>query len=637
MFRTIKHKLSNLLIRDKIMLLISLFGFVMIGFYTYFSYSHEKEILSKSIDEKLIAAAYGVYYAFGDAYHDSLTGPNSVSEAQNLENTRKLNIITNKLGLSYVYTMVQTPDDSVHFTSSSATEEQLAKGEYSPFFETYAEASDLLRSVFRDKKMNFEDYTDKWGSVRSALIPFTTPSGKTYVIGADYSLKDIRSAWVKTFLTNIGSGAVLYILFLLITSMVVKKITGPINYLAQTAKKISDGDLGLSLAVNSKDETRLLSESLAKMVENIKESLENLKSEKAGVEKKVEEAVRESEAQKGYLARSVEEILQAMEKFSNGDLTVRLYSDKDDVIGRLFKGFNSTVENFNYMVSNVAEAVSETAGASSQISSSTEQIAKGSTSQAEQAAEIAAAVDQMTRTIIDTTQNTSLAADTAKQAGEKARDGGKVVKETISGMNKIADVVLTSATTVEELGRNSGQIGEIIQVIDDIADQTNLLALNAAIEAARAGEQGRGFAVVADEVRKLAEKTTKATKEISLMINQIQKDTAAAIDSISKGTLEVENGKNLANRAGSALDEIIKGTEKVSELILQIASASQEQSTASEEISKSVEAITDVTRQSSSGLHEVAQAAEGLEHLTLDLQTLVSKFNTGSEVPVHQR
>ncbi|MCU7493894.1 MAG: methyl-accepting chemotaxis protein [Ignavibacteria bacterium] len=636
MIRTIKHKLNNLLIRDKIMLLISLFGFVMIGYYSIYSYEHDKAALDKSIDEKLVSAVYGVYYAFGDAYHDSLTGPASVSAAQNLENTKKLNFITNKLGLSYVYTMVQTPDDSVHFTSSSATDEQMAKGEYSPFFETYTEASDLLRSVFSEKKMNFENFTDKWGSVRSALIPFTTPGGKTYVIGADYSLKDIYSARVKTLLTNIGSGTVLYILFLFITSIVIKKMTMPIHHLALAAKKISDGDLSLSLAVSSKDETQMLAQSLSKMVESLKQSLKNLASEKAGVEKKVEEAIRESEASKNYLERSVDEILQAMGKFSKGDLTVRLHSDKNDTIGKLFEGFNSTVENFNYMVTNVADAVSETASASGQISASTEQIANGSASQAQQAAEIASAIEQMTKTIIDTTQNTTLAAQTARDAGEKARDGGKVVKETISGMNRIADVVLTSAATVEELGKNSGQIGEIIQVIDDIADQTNLLALNAAIEAARAGEQGRGFAVVADEVRKLAEKTTKATKEISQMINQIQKDTSAAIDSISKGTFEVENGKALANKAGNALDEIINGTEKVTGLILQIASASQEQSSASEEISKNVETITDVTRQSSAGIHQVAQAAEGLERLTLDLRSLVNKFHIKSETALLQ-
>jgi len=253
-------------------------------------------------------------------------------------------------------------------------------------------------------------------------------------------------------------------------------------------------------------------------------------------------------------------------------------------------------------------------------------MAAGTQEQTQQAMEVAGAVEEMTRTILENTKNASLAADTAKDAGQKARHGGSIVKETIEGMNRISEVVKQSANTVNELGKSSDQIGEIVQVIDDIADQTNLLALNAAIEAARAGEQGRGFAVVADEVRKLAERTTKATKEIAGMIKQIQRDTLDAVSSMEEGTREVEAGRKKADMAGASLLEIIEGANKVVDIVTQVAAASEQQSTAAEEISKNIDAISTVTQESSSGIQQIAHAAEDLSRLTLNLEGLVKQF-----------
>ena len=198
-------------------------------------------------------------------------------------------------------------------------------------------------------------------------------------------------------------------------------------------------------------------------------------------------------------------------------------------------------------------------------------------------------------------------------------------------MQRIEEVVNKSANTVQQLGKSSEQIGEIIQVIDDIADQTNLLALNAAIEAARAGEQGRGFAVVADEVRKLAERTTKATKEIADMIKRIQKDTLDAVKSMEEGTAEVENGKLLANKAGDSLQEIVRVSKQVGDLVNQVAAASEEQSSSAEVISKNIEAISAVTQESAGGTQQIAHAAEDLNRLTLNLENLIAKFKIDGE------
>ena len=322
----------------------------------------------------------------------------------------------------------------------------------------------------------------------------------------------------------------------------------------------------------------------------------------------------------------IREGVLALEKLSEGDLTIKIQSAYKGDHQLIKNSINKVADSLGSAISNVNDAVAATASASSQISSSTEQMAAGSQEQTQQAIEVAGAVEQMTKTILENTRNVGIASDTAREAGEKAKEGGKIVEETISGMNKISEVVRQSAEKVNELGRSSDQIGDIIQVIDDIADQTNLLALNAAIEAARAGEQGRGFAVVADEVRKLAERTTKATKEIANMIKQIQKDTKHAVEAMESGTKEVEKGKELANKAGNSLSEIIFGAEKVVDIVSQVAAASEEQSTAAEEISKNIEAISNVTKQSATGTQQIANAAEDLSRLTLNLESLVSEF-----------
>jgi methyl-accepting chemotaxis protein len=311
---------------------------------------------------------------------------------------------------------------------------------------------------------------------------------------------------------------------------------------------------------------------------------------------------------------------------ASGDLTARMEGEFKNNYKVYQNQINGVAASLEEVVSQVTDSVAATVSASTQISASSEEMATGAQEQSTQTVEIASAVEEMTKTILETTKNAADAADSAKKSGDFAKEGGHVVKETIEGMGRIAEVVNKSAETVQALGKSSDQIGEIIQVIDDIADQTNLLALNAAIEAARAGEQGRGFAVVADEVRKLAERTTKATKEIAQMIKQIQKDTGEAVESMQLGTTEVEKGKMLTDRAGNALREIIANADEVVNIITQVASASHEQSAAAEQISKNIEAITSVTQQSAAGTQQIARAADDLNQLTNGLQNAVARF-----------
>ncbi len=408
-----------------------------------------------------------------------------------------------------------------------------------------------------------------------------------------------------------------------------RKITNPIKELNEAAQKVAQGNVDINVTVKSEDEVGKLAVVFNKMVEEIKSALFSVKEKSEVAERaanEAEKAKQTSEAQKLYLAKSVDLLLVNMEKFSDGDLTVQLNVENNDEIGRLFNGFNKAVNNISDMLHKVEESVNATASASNQISSSTEEMAAGAQEQSAQTTEVASAVEEMTRTIFENTKNTSYAAQTAKDAGNNALEGGRVVNETIEGMNKIAAVVKQSADTVFTLGQNSDKIGEIVQVINDIADQTNLLALNAAIEAARAGEQGRGFAVVADEVRKLAERTTKATKEIAVMIKTIQKDTSEAVDSMKRGTAEVENGKTKAAKAGEVLDRIVEGAKKVSDVIVQVAASGEQQAATAEEIGKNIESISNVTNESANAIQQIATAAEDLNKLTFELQELVSRF-----------
>lgn len=331
------------------------------------------------------------------------------------------------------------------------------------------------------------------------------------------------------------------------------------------------------------------------------------------------------------IVKPLNESSAILEKMADGDITGRVTNDYPGDYRILKDSINKFGAAMCDALLRVTEGVEATASASSQISSSTEEMAAGSQEQSSQTAEVASAVQQMTATILESTANVTRAADFAHKAGNIAKDGGTAVQETIKGMDRITKVVEDAARTVQELGASSEQIGQIVQVIDDIADQTNLLALNAAIEAARAGEQGRGFAVVADEVRKLAERTTKATKEIGGMIKQIQQNTGGAVKSMTLGTEEVKRGTLLANKAGSSLEEIISSVNSVISEINQVAATSEEQSSAAEQISKNIESISAVIHESASGTQQIARASEDLNKLTDNLQNLVSQFRITSQ------
>jgi methyl-accepting chemotaxis protein len=248
------------------------------------------------------------------------------------------------------------------------------------------------------------------------------------------------------------------------------------------------------------------------------------------------------------------------------------------------------------------------------------------TDQANRSNQIATAAEEMSQTVIDIAKNASNIAQSSSETAAIAKKGEEVVEKSVIESKTIVETVNASAHVMQSLGQKSKQIGEIIDVINDIADQTNLLALNAAIEAARAGEQGRGFAVVADEVRKLAERTAKATSEISSMIGSIQGEVASAVDAMNHTNEKVNVGLQYSVEAGEQLKAIVQSVTSLQNLVQQIATATEEMSTTSEAISGDIQAVAGGAKEILGGSDQIAQSSSELARLAGDLKVIVQQF-----------
>ncbi len=328
------------------------------------------------------------------------------------------------------------------------------------------------------------------------------------------------------------------------------------------------------------------------------------------------------------IGKPMDEVVTIMQAAGEGDFTGRLNLKSTDEMGTLATWFNTLLDNLTSMLDDVRSASQSVASASGEIAASAEEMAAGLQEQEQQTQQVAAAVEELSQSVGEVAAKSSEATTASENSQHLAEEGGNVVRQTVDEMQGIATEVNASAQTVNSLGEQSQKIGEIIAVINDIADQTNLLALNAAIEAARAGEHGRGFAVVADEVRKLAERTTQATEEVSDSIRGIQGETSSAVQQIESSSDRVGRGVDLAGRAGSSLETIVDGSKSVQRMVQDIAAAANQQATASDEIARAIENISGVTRQSSEGAGQASEAAADLAHQSEQLMALVGKFKT---------
>ena len=340
-------------------------------------------------------------------------------------------------------------------------------------------------------------------------------------------------------------------------------------------------------------------------------------------------------ASQQYLEKNVEEILHAMERFSGGDLTVKLNVGGDDVIGRLRLGVNAAVESIREIVRQVQEVLEATVAASQEIQASAEELARGADEQLRQTTQVAGAAEQMASSVRANATYIARAAEMAQKSGTDAQAGANIVRDTFAGMEGIVGAIGRSSKTVEQLGLASEKITSITKVIENIADQTDLLALNSAIEAARAGSAGRGFAVVATEVRKLAENTAAAADQIRVLITKNVREVERAVLSMREASQQVEQDRRLVDQASAALDAIINNSEQALAFIQQVHATSDEQTESTAHISENVELITRVTQSSASGTQAIAKSVESLTEDIAVLQERVDRFRMvgdGSDV-----
>ena len=427
----------------------------------------------------------------------------------------------------------------------------------------------------------------------------------------DYSLFDFGS---------LPSGASSGIFFAVLLSLGVggflawrlgSAVITPVQQLAEFSERIAAGDPRARVEVHSSDELGYISENLNRAVAKVSKANSNQEASDA-------------------LQRSITELLAVINQVARGELALR-GKVTNDALGNVTDSINYMLDNFTKVLERVRKAAMEVTACSNNILVAADEMQAGATQQDQEITNTSSAVEELTVSMKQVSNNAEASAEAARRALDAAEQGNRAVRDTLDGMQRIRASVQATAKKIKSLGDRSLEISEIINVINDITEQTNLLALNAAIEAARAGEAGRGFAVVADEVRKLAEHSRSATKDIAALIKAIQAETNEAVVVMEEGTKEVESGATLADQAGRALDAISSVVRQSAELVQEISLASKQQVRGTEGVAHAMQIISNITRQTSQGTRGTVATVSQLVKLSDQLNEALSQFRAANK------
>jgi methyl-accepting chemotaxis protein len=332
-----------------------------------------------------------------------------------------------------------------------------------------------------------------------------------------------------------------------------------------------------------------------------------------------------------WLTRSImlpiDDIVNKLSIIQNeSDLTVKFKTFNDDELGQISSNLTLVINHLREILESIFHASNTVGDSTVKLREFTIKNSERIYEQQSETEQTATAMNQMVATVAEVAQNTTVAADSAKDADSSAANGDRIVQESIMSMSFLSEQIEQAAKVIAQLSDESRNIGSMLDVIKGIAEQTNLLALNAAIEAARAGEQGRGFAVVADEVRTLAQRTQKSTQEIETMIERLQKGVKQAVISMEMGIKQVNDANDKANMAGDALNKIVESVDNISNMNTQIATAAEEQSCVAESINRSIITISDIALASTEASHELSSSVEELSSLSENMRSQVGQF-----------